>query len=120
PVAGGRGGRAPLIVLEDADWDGAIGGAIVPKFRNSGQSCIASNRLYVQRPVYASFVDRFVEKVRRLKVTDGLEERCDVGPLVNEAAVAHALSQIEDAVDRGAQLRCGGHRLPRRGFFLQP
>ncbi len=114
------GGHAPVIVFDDANFDRAIEGTLAAKFRNTGQSCIAANRVYVQSGIYDRFVAAFEERVRAMKVGNGLDESVDVGPLVNEKGLNSALAQIEDAVHRGAKVRCGGHRVGNKGFFLAP
>ncbi len=120
PLSLELGGHAPLLVFEDADQDRAVEGAIVAKFRNTGQSCIAANRIYVQRSVYSRFLEAFVERVKALKVGDGLEAGTDVGPLIDEAAVTRVVDHVANAVSVGARLVCGGQRLEgRRGFFVQ-
>lgn len=115
------GGNAPLIVFDDADLDQAVEGALVTKFRNSGQSCIAANRIYVQRGIYDRFMQVFVERVRALKVGQGEEDGVMVGPLINAAAVSDALTQIDTAVKDGARVMCGGERIEQGGgHFLRP
>ncbi|MEW5979935.1 MAG: NAD-dependent succinate-semialdehyde dehydrogenase [Acidobacteriota bacterium] len=115
------GGHAPLLVFDDADLDRAVEGAMVAKFRNTGQSCIAANRIYIQRNVYMRFIEAFVGRVKALRVGDGLESGTDVGPLIDEAAVDKVLNHVADAVSLGAHLACGGRRLPgRRGSFVEP
>ena len=114
------GGHAPAIVFDDADLERAVEGVLAAKFRNSGQSCIAANRIYVQAGIYDRFIAAFVAKVKSLKIGDGLEGEQDVGPVVNEKAIRFALDQIEDATRRGATLRTGGKRMNRPGFFLEP
>ena len=100
--------------------DAAVEGALITKFRNTGQSCIASNRIYVQRSIYEKFLAKFVEKTRALKTGDGLEDGVAVGPLINEEGLNKALEHIHDATKRGARLLCGGKRIARKGFFLEP
>lgn len=115
------GGNAPVIVFDDADLDQAVEGALITKFRNTGQSCIAANRIYVQRGVFGEFVAAFVEKTRALKVGNGLEEGVEVGPLLNGAAVEDALTHIEQARQTGAKVLCGGNRFENGGgFYLEP
>jgi succinate-semialdehyde dehydrogenase / glutarate-semialdehyde dehydrogenase len=120
PLSLELGGHAPLLVFEDADLDQAVEGAMMAKFRNTGQSCIASNRLYVQRSIYAEFLERFVKQTRALKVGDGLEDGVQIGPVINEAGLNKALEHIHDATKRGARLLCGGKRLDGKGWFLEP
>ncbi len=114
------GGHAPVLVFDDADLDGAVEGAIIAKFRNTGQSCIAANRIYVQRSVYEKFLKRFTERTQAMKVGDGMEDGVEIGPLINEEGIAKAVEHIEDAVRRGARLLCGGKRIERKGWFLEP
>jgi len=120
PLSLELGGLAPVLVFDDADLEKAVDGAMLAKFRNTGQSCIAANRIYVQRGIYDRFLTRFVEKTKALKVGDGLEAGVEVGPLIDEAGMRKAIEHIEDAVTKGARLLCGGHRLNRKGFFLEP
>jgi len=113
------GGLAPLIVFEDADLERTVEGIMVAKFRNTGQSCIAANRVLVQKPVYEAVLERLLPKVRALKAGDGLEAGVQIGPLVNQAGVAKALEHVTDAVARGARLLCGGKPLSGRGYFFE-
>ena len=102
------GGHAPVLVFADADLDLAVEGAMITKFRNSGQSCIAANRIYVQKPIYGPFLERFVEKTRALKVGYGLDEGVEIGAIINRAGLDTALAHIENALAGGARLLCGG------------
>ena len=121
PLSLELGGHAPVLVFADADLSAAVEGALAAKFRNTGQSCIAANRVYVERPIYERFLEAFVAKARALKVGDGLEPGVDIGPLFDEAGVAKALEHVEDAVKAGARLMCGGKRMAgRRGYFVEP
>jgi succinate-semialdehyde dehydrogenase / glutarate-semialdehyde dehydrogenase len=120
PLSLELGGHAPVLVFEDADLDAAVAGAMIAKFRNTGQSCIASNRIYVQQPIYEAFLEKFVRQTRALKTGDGLEDGVSVGPLINEEGLNKALEHIQDAAKRGARLMCGGGRIQRKGFFLEP
>jgi succinate-semialdehyde dehydrogenase/glutarate-semialdehyde dehydrogenase len=114
------GGNAPLIVFADADFNLAIEGALIAKFRNTGQSCVAANRIYVERPVYARFLEVFVQKTIALKVGNGLEPGVDIGPLINAQGLETAQRLIQDAVSSGARLLCGGKRWGQQGFFIEP
>jgi succinate-semialdehyde dehydrogenase/glutarate-semialdehyde dehydrogenase len=115
------GGHAPLIVFEDANLDRAVEGAMIAKFRNTGQSCIAANRIYVQRTIFDRFVEAFVDQTKNLKVGNGLEEGVDVGPLIDQSALDHAQSHIREAEASGAEVLCGGSRADfNGGFFLEP
>ena len=121
PLSLELGGHAPVLVFADADLDAAVEGAMVAKFRNTGQSCIAANRVLVERPVYERFLEAFVAKARSLKVGDGLEPGVDIGPLFDLEGVAKAIEHVDDAVAGGARLLCGGRRVPgTRGFFVEP
>lgn len=120
PLSLELGGHAPVLVFEDADLNAAVEGAMITKFRNTGQSCIASNRIYVQRSIYDKFLEKFLQQTRALKTGDGFEEGVLVGPLINEEGLNKALEHIQDGVKRGARLMCGGKRIQRKGYFLEP
>jgi succinate-semialdehyde dehydrogenase/glutarate-semialdehyde dehydrogenase len=119
PLSLELGGLNPVLVFDDADLEKAVEGAMLAKFRNAGQSCIAANRIYVQRGIYDQFVRRMVEKAKALKVGDGLEPDVQIGAMIDENAVKNALEHVADAVKRGARLLCGGKRLDRSGCFLE-
>ena len=114
------GGNAPVLIFADADFDCAVEGAMITKFRNTGQSCIAANRIYVERSIYTRFLDSFVDKTKRLKVGNGLDEGVDIGAVVNEEGIVSALRLIEDAKNLGARVLCGGKRWGNKGNFLEP
>lgn len=114
------GGQAPVLVFDDVDVNRAVDGVLMAKFRNSGQSCIAANRVYVQAGIYEKFVAAFVAKTAALKTGDGLEGEQDVGPVIDEKALQFALDQIADAQKRGARVLTGGKRMNRPGYFLEP
>jgi succinate-semialdehyde dehydrogenase / glutarate-semialdehyde dehydrogenase len=120
PLSLELGGNAPLLVFDDADLEVAVEGALLAKMRNTGQSCIAANRLFVQRGICERFLHALVAGVQSLKVGEFSEPGVEIGPLIDEAAVRHALGLVEDAVARGAKLLCGGRRIERRGFFFEP
>jgi succinate-semialdehyde dehydrogenase/glutarate-semialdehyde dehydrogenase len=120
PLSLELGGHAPLIVFADADLERAVEGALVAKFRNTGQSCIAANRIYVERSIYERFLTRFVERTRAQKVADGFTEGALIGPVINEEAMRKALQHVDDATKRGARLLCGGKRIGTKGWFLEP
>jgi succinate-semialdehyde dehydrogenase/glutarate-semialdehyde dehydrogenase len=121
PLSLELGGHAPVLVFADADLKVAVEGTLMAKFRNTGQSCIAANRILVEKAVYGRFLDAFVERVRALKVDDGFAPGVDIGPLVDEAGVEKAASHVQDAVAHGARLLCGGRRVPgRKGYFFEP
>jgi len=112
------GGHAPVIVLEDADLGKAVEGVINSKFRNAGQTCVCSNRVYVHESIYEVFIEKLTEKVRSLQVGNGLDEGIDIGPLINQDAVDKVMSQIDDALSKGAKLEAGGKS--KGGFFIEP
>jgi succinate-semialdehyde dehydrogenase/glutarate-semialdehyde dehydrogenase len=105
------GGHAPFIVFEDADLDLAVEGAIAIKFGSSGQQCVCANRIYIQESVYQDFEQRFAKRVSELKVGNGLDETCQVGPLINDRAISKIQDQVDDAIRKGAKVLHGGHRL---------
>ncbi len=112
------GGNAPFIVFDDADIDSAVEGAFASKYRNAGQTCVCSNRFYVQDRVYDAFVARFAERVRRAKVGNGFEAGVEQGPLIEESAVAKVERHLADAVAKGGRVVTGGRRLG--GLFYEP
>ncbi|MBK6926612.1 MAG: NAD-dependent succinate-semialdehyde dehydrogenase [Comamonadaceae bacterium] len=112
------GGNAPFIVFDDADIDSAVEGAFASKYRNAGQTCVCSNRLYVQDGVYDEFVEKFAAKVRTAKVGNGFEDGVNQGPLIEEAALEKVERHVKDAVARGARVLVGGKRLS--GQFFEP
>ena len=114
------GGNAPFIVFDDADLDRAVEGAIVSKYRNTGQTCVCANRFLVHAPVYDAFAAKLAAAVRGLKVGPGLEPGVTQGPLIDEAAVAKVEAHIADAVSHGAQVLEGGQRLSPGGRFFAP
>ena len=120
PLSLELGGLAPLLVFEDCDMDRAVEQTLIAKFRNTGQSCIAANRIYVQRSIYGEFLKRFVAGVKMLKTGPGLEPGMDIGPLINQEGLDSALRQIEDATSRGGKVVCGGKRMGTAGYFLEP
>ena len=120
PLSLELGGLAPLLVFEDCDLNKAVEETLVAKFRNTGQSCIAANRVYVQRSIHNEFVARFVAGVKKLKTGPGLEPGVDVGPLINRQALNSALAQIEDATGHGGKVLCGGRQMGAAGYFLEP
>ena len=110
------GGHAPFLVFEDADPVHAAKGASLVKFLNTGQACISPNRIFVQRSIVEPFVEEFVSRVTRMRAGNGMEEGISIGPLVNTRAVEKVDRQVHDAVDKGAKLLCGGHRMMERGL----
>jgi len=112
------GGNAPFIVFDDADIDSAVEGAFASKYRNAGQTCVCTNRFYVQDGVYEEFVTKFAAKVATARVGNGFEEGVNQGPLIEEAALRKVQQHLDDAIARGARLVTGGKRLP--GQFFEP
>jgi succinate-semialdehyde dehydrogenase/glutarate-semialdehyde dehydrogenase len=114
------GGNAPFIVFEDADLDAAVAGTIASKYRNTGQTCVCANRLFVQDSIYDEFVGNLVAAVGKLSVGDGLAGRTDQGPLIDANALAKVEEHIADALAKGARIACGGARHALGGTFFQP
>ena len=114
------GGNAPLIVFNDADLDAAVTGALASKYRNTGQTCVCVNRILVQDGVYDEFARRLVAAVGKLKVSDGMAEGAQQGPLIDMAAVQKVESHIQDALAKGARVLLGGKRHALGGSFFEP
>jgi succinate-semialdehyde dehydrogenase/glutarate-semialdehyde dehydrogenase len=114
------GGNAPFIVFDDADLDAAIQGAMISKYRNSGQTCVCSNRLFVQDGVYDAFVEKLVKATAALNVGDGMADGITIGPLVNTKAVADVDELVQASIESGAQLALGGGPHELGGCFYQP
>ena len=114
------GGHAPLIVFDDADVDAAVRGAMACKFRNSGQTCVCTNRIYVQDRIYDEFAAKFTDAVEKMKVGNGLEAGTEQGPLIEPAAVDKVERHVTDARDKGAKVLTGGERHQLGGLFYQP
>ncbi len=114
------GGNAPFIVFDDADIDAAVEGAIVSKYRNTGQTCVCANRILVQDSVYEGFAERLSARVSAMKVGDGFEEGVIQGPLIDMAAVEKVEAHITDALAKGASVAVGGARHALGGTFFQP
>ena len=112
------GGNAPFIVFDDADIDSAVEGAFASKYRNAGQTCVCSNRIYVQEGVYEAFVAKFAAKVKTAKVGNGFEDGVNQGPLIEEAALDKVQRHVDDAVAKGGRVLVGGKRLA--GQFFEP
>jgi succinate-semialdehyde dehydrogenase/glutarate-semialdehyde dehydrogenase len=114
------GGNAPFIVFDDADLDAAVEGAVASKYRNTGQTCVCTNRLLVQDGVHDAFVEKLVAAVAKMKVGDGLAGDFQQGPLIDMAAVEKVEEHIADAVAKGAAIVLGGKRHPLGGSFFEP
>ena len=114
------GGNAPFIVFDDADVDAAVQGAMASKYRNTGQTCVCANRIYVQAGVYDEFVEKFSAAVNAMVIGDGLKGETQQGPLINMAAVEKVEEHIADALDKGGRIVTGGGRHELGGTFFQP
>ena len=114
------GGNAPFIVFDDADLDAAVEGAMVSKFRNTGQTCVCANRFLVQRGVYEAFAEKLTARAQALVVGDGLAGVTDQGPLINAAALAKVERHVAAVLAAGGELRTGGQPHALGGTFFQP
>jgi aldehyde dehydrogenase (NAD+) len=118
------GGKNPMIVLDDANLDLAIEGGLWGGFGTTGQRCTATSRIIVQKGIYGEFVERYVDRAKKLRVGNGLDETTDMGPAINEAQLKTDLSYVEIGKSEGAKLKCGGNRLEggefQYGWFMEP
>ena len=114
------GGNAPFIVFDDADVDAAVNGALIAKYRNTGQTCVCANRILVQSGVYEEFARKLAARAGELKVGAGAEEGVAQGPLIDDLALAKVEAHVADALAKGARVLCGGTRHARGGNFYQP
>ena len=114
------GGHAPFIVFDDADIDEAVTGALQSKFRNSGQTCICTNRLFVHESVYDNFLEKFTNEVKKIKVGNGLDDETVSGPLIDKSSLEKVIEHVQDAVNVGAKIAVGGDVHPLGGNFYQP
>ena len=114
------GGNAPFIVFEDADMNAALDGLVASKYRNAGQTCVTTNRVYVQESIYDEFIEKFVKRVEQIKVGNGLDEEVDMGPMISVDAVKEVERHIEDAVSKGARILTGGKRHELGLSFFEP
>jgi len=114
------GGNAPLIVFDDADLEQAIAGIMASKFRNSGQTCVCANRIYVQSGIYQKLAERLAQEVRKLRIGPGTDPVVTIGPLINQAAIRKVESHVLDAVAKGAAVLQGGRSVEQRAQYFQP
>ena len=114
------GGNAPFIVFNDADLDDAVVGALACKFRNAGQTCVCTNRIYVQSGVYDAFIEKLSKAVAGLKIGNGLDEGVNFGPMIDGKAVAKVKEHIEDALSKGGEIVYGGEGDENGDLFFQP
>ena len=120
PLSLELGGNAPVLVFDDCSMENALAGVLLAKFRNSGQSCIAANRIYVQRQMYPVFLRTLTERVKMMEAGDGIDPRSQIGPLINADAVERAHEHVLDAINGGGRLMCGGKPMRRPGYFFEP
>jgi len=113
------GGHAPVIVFKGADLDHAVAESIKAKFATSGQDCLGANRIFVERPIYEEFCQRFTDATKALTIGKGMDDP-DIGPLMNERAVAKQEEHVVDAIEKGARLACGGKRHVLGKLFYEP
>ena len=114
------GGHAPFIVFEDADIDEAVAGALQSKFRNSGQTCICTNRIFAHESVYDTFLEKFTNEVKKIKVGNGLDDGIVSGPLIDKSSLDKVIDHVQDAVNTGAKIAVGGDVHSLGGNFYQP
>ncbi len=114
------GGNAPFIIFDDADVDAAVDGAIASKYRNSGQTCVCTNRFYVQAGIHDAFVEKLVARVQAMTIGNGLDDATDLGPLIDAKAVEKVEEHVADALAKGGTLVTGGKRGPAGGSFYEP
>src|SRR6185437_12294643 len=114
------GGNAPFIVFDDADLDAAVEGAVASKYRNTGQTCVCTNRFYVQDGIYDAFAAKLTQAVKNLKPASGLEAGATQGPLIDDAALAKVETHLNDAKSKGAKVLIGGNRHSLGGRFFEP
>ncbi|MFC5603421.1 NAD-dependent succinate-semialdehyde dehydrogenase [Sporosarcina koreensis] len=112
------GGHAPAIVMEDSDIDKAVDGVVAAKFRNAGQTCVCANRIYVHESIAEEFAAKLVERVKQLKVGNGMDEGVAIGPLIDEDAIRKVQSHVDDALSKGAKIAVGGTGMD--GLFFEP
>ena len=120
PVTLELGGKDPAIVLKSCNLDYACGGILWGALSNSGQACASIERVYVQSEIYNAFIERITTMVKQLKIGDPFNDETDIGPLINEEQIKKAETHISDAINKGAQLHCGGKRVFEKGFFFEP
>lgn len=114
------GGNAPFLVFDDADLDAAVEGAMMSKFRNTGQTCVCANRILVQDGVYEAFAEKLAVAVKTLKVGNGMDDGVNLGPLIDENGLLKVEEHVADAVSKGAAVAVGGSRHDLGGTFYQP
>ena len=114
------GGHAPFIIFDDADIDAAVAGAVISKYRNSGQTCVCANRFYVHKKVHDIFIEKFAKAITAIKVGNGMEPGVTQGPLIETAALEKVERHVNDALSKGAKLIAGGKKSTHGGNFYEP
>lgn len=114
------GGNAPFMVFDDADLEAALDGVMIAKMRNAGEACTAANRIYVQSGIHDAFAEGLVKRMAALKVGQGIDPETECGPMITRKAVARIDALVQDAIARGAEIRCGGARADGKGFYYLP
>jgi succinate-semialdehyde dehydrogenase/glutarate-semialdehyde dehydrogenase len=114
------GGNAPFLVFDDADLDDAVDGGMIAKMRNIGEACTAANRFHVAAPLAQDFAEKMADRMSKLKVGPGYEDGNEVGPLIDDAQREKVEELVQDAVDKGAKVLCGGKRVEGPGYFYEP
>ncbi len=114
------GGNAPVIIFDDADVDLAVKGTLASKYRNAGQTCVCANRIFVQRSIYASFIEKYKHSVAGLKVGNGTVDDNEIGPLINEEGINKVKRLLYDATEKGAEVIIGGQQHEAGDLFFQP
>jgi succinate-semialdehyde dehydrogenase/glutarate-semialdehyde dehydrogenase len=114
------GGNAPFIVFDDADLEAALDGVMIAKMRNAGEACTAANRIYVQSGIHDAFAEGLAMRMAALKVGQGIDPDTECGPMITSKAVAKIDALVQDAIGRGAEMRCGGARAHGKGFYYLP
>lgn len=110
------GGNAPVIVFDDADIDKAVDGTISSKFRNSGQTCVCVNRIFVHKKIHDKFVSKLIEKVKKLKIGNGLQKDTSIGPMINGSAIKKNIDLLNDSISKGGSVLTGG-KIIKNNFF---
>ena len=110
------GGNAPVIVFDDADIDKAVDGTISSKFRNSGQTCVCINRIFVHKKIHDKFVSKLIEKVKKLKIGNGLQKDTSIGPMINGSAIKKNIDLLNDSISKGGSVLTGG-KIIKNNFF---
>lgn len=114
------GGNAPFIIFDDADLDEAVKGTVTSKFRNTGQTCVCANRILVQENIYHEFAKKLIERVKTLKLGNGLNENVQQGPLINEKAIEKVERHVQNALEQGAKIALGGKKSKVGKLFYEP